>query len=133
MAGLNYLVKVDDKGKLRWARNNELVDTTAGRWKDAGGGQGIIPQDVPDRHKGPARRGSFDSMSSGISADSSLSPEQENAATHYTGGTKAKSGLSKLIRKHLTLHGMMDKLLKKTVRRNTWIYVSDKNCLSQYH
>lgn len=126
--GLNYLVKVDDTGKLRWARNNELVDTTAGHWKDAGGGKGVVPDDVP-KNAEPARRGSFDSVPS-VSANSSLNQEEENVATHYAGETKGKTRLAKIIRRHLTIHGIMDRLLRKTVQRNTWIYVSDKNCLS---
>jgi hypothetical protein len=115
-------------GRLRWARNDELVDTSAGRWKDAGGGQGIVPEEVHEQAEEiPRPRGSFDSVPS-VSADSSLSPDQENAATHYIGNTKGKTRLIRLIRRHFTTHGMMDRLLRKTVRRNTWIYVSDKNC-----
>lgn len=124
---LNYLVKVDDKGKLRWARNNELVDTSSGRWKDAGGGQGIVPEDVAKQVENVSPRGSFDSVPS-ISADLSLSPEQGDIATHYVGDTKGKSRVTRLIKQHLTVHGMMDRLLRKTVQKNTWIYVSDKNC-----
>jgi hypothetical protein len=129
---LNYLVKIDDEGKLRWGRNNELVDTSAGRWKDAGGGAGIVPEDVPTGRKTedvPPPRDSFDSVPS-VSADSSLSPEQleENPVTHYMSDSKGKTRLTKFIKRHFTVHGMMDRLLRKTVRRNTWIYVSDKNC-----
>jgi len=127
MIELNYLVKIDDKGKLRWARNNELVDTSSGRWKDAGGGQGIVPEDVAKQVENVSPRGSFDSVPS-VSADSSLSPEQENIATHYVGDTKGKSRVTRLIKRHLTVRGMMDRLLRKTVQKNTWIYVSDKNC-----
>ena len=83
-AELNYLVKIDDKGKLRWARNNELVDTSSGQWKDAGGGQGIVPEDVAKQAENASPRGSFESVPS---ADSS---EQRNIATHYVGDTKGK-------------------------------------------
>lgn len=124
---LNYLVKIDDQGKLRWARNDDLVDTSAGQWKDAGGGQGIIPEDMPNQIESNSPRGSFDSAPS-VSANSSLSPEQEDVATHYVGDTKSKSRVTRLIKRHFTVHGMMDRLLRKTVQKNTWIYVSDKNC-----
>lgn len=122
------MVKIDDAGKLRWARNNELVDTSAGHWKDAGGGKGIVPlEDVgDDNESSPPPRRSFDSV---ISADSSLSSGQESAATHYVGEPKGNSRLTRLLRRHFTLHGIVDRLLRKTVQRNTWIYVSDKNRL----
>ena len=63
---LNYLVKIDPDGRLRWARNEQLVDTTPKvwvvvlrsptlttllvlptpqKWKDAGDGKGIIYAD----------------------------------------------------------------------------------------
>ena len=130
---LNYLVKIDDKGKLRWARNNELIDTSAGRWKDAGGGAGIVPEEVPrETESVPPPRDSFDSVPS-VSADASPSPEQENAATHYVGDTKGKTRLTRLIKRHFTVRGMTDRLLRKTVGRNTWIYVSDKNCMHLSH
>jgi hypothetical protein len=125
---MNYLVKIDEEGKLRWARNNEYVDTSAGQWKDAGGGQGIVPEDVPKDKGIPARRASFDSMPP-VTATSSLSPDQENAAAHYAGDTKSQSRLARLIKRHLTIRGWVDRLLRKTVQRNTWIYVSDKKCL----
>jgi hypothetical protein len=123
---LNYLVKIDGEGKLRWDKSNEFVDTTAGHWKDAGDGSGIVPQDNPEveSENGPPRSGSFDS----VSAELSVTSEQENAATHYAGGAEGKTKLERL-RRHLTLHGLMDRLLRKTVQRNTWIFVSDKHCL----
>jgi len=36
---------VDKQGKLRWARNGELVDSSKGKWKDLGQGRGIGPAD----------------------------------------------------------------------------------------
>jgi hypothetical protein len=124
---LNYLVKIDNEGKLRWTRNNELVDTSAGHWKDAGGGQGIIAEEVPmQTENGPPREG-FDSVPS-VSANNSQFSEQENDATHYVSDTKGKTKLARLIRRHLTIHGIMDRLLRKAMQRNTWIYVSDKHC-----
>ncbi|KAF8527884.1 hypothetical protein BU17DRAFT_61250 [Hysterangium stoloniferum] len=40
-----WAVQIDSQGKLRWARNGELVDTTAGKWKTLGDGMGIAPTD----------------------------------------------------------------------------------------
>ncbi|KAF5385442.1 hypothetical protein D9757_005362 [Collybiopsis confluens] len=116
---LSYLVKVDDAGCLRWSSTNELVDTTAGRWKDSDG-SGIIPEDVPDRSV--PRRGSFEYIDSPDS-----SSVESNAAMHYAETTKGSSNWSKLFYRYFTIRGVTDRLLRKTVRRNTWIYCTDKN------
>lgn len=113
--GLNYLVKIDADGKLLWAKNNQLVDTTAGRWMDAGDGTGIVPQDLPEDTPKKFRR---------TTSISSTSSEQANAATHYAGQTLGKYRWTRYLRRHITPRGIMQRLLKKTVRRNTWIYVS---------
>ncbi|KAL0951312.1 hypothetical protein HGRIS_008018 [Hohenbuehelia grisea] len=117
---LNYLVKIDEQGKLRWARNNRFVDTTAGHWKDAGNGQGIIPEDLSLK----VEKISAGTRSSSISSQSEL---QENMATHYVGTVEGKYRWSRTLKKYLTIHGIMNRLLRKTVQRNTWIYVTDKN------
>jgi hypothetical protein len=111
--GLNYLVKIDADGRLLWAKNNQPVDTTSGRWKDAGNGAGIVPQDLPTIPPKKPRRPA-----------SPVSSEQENAATHYAGRTLGKFRWTRYLRRHITPRGVMQRLLKKTVRRNTWIYVS---------
>lgn len=43
----NYLVNVDDAGLLRWAKNNELVDTDSKRYKDSVNGVVRVDEDVP--------------------------------------------------------------------------------------
>jgi hypothetical protein len=120
-SGLNYLVKVDEEGKLRWARNNELVDTTAGHWKDSTNGGGIIPQDIPERPSTRHRQSFASSTSS--SSSSSSSSDAEAAAMHYTGNQR-ENRLVQWYKRHFTLRGVSDRLLRKTVKRNTWIYVS---------
>ncbi|KAJ7492706.1 hypothetical protein FB451DRAFT_1389061 [Mycena latifolia] len=116
---LNYLVEIDSQGRLRWARNHELVDTTAARWKDSDG-QGIVPDEVSLR-QALIRGRSLESTSSQDSA------ALDTAATHYTGSQRGKYRWTRELRKRFTLHGIVDRLLRKTVKRNTWIYVSDKN------
>ncbi|KAG2154756.1 hypothetical protein DEU56DRAFT_770163 [Suillus clintonianus] len=117
---LNYLVSIDVEGKLRWARNNVLIDTTEGKWQDLGEGKGIIPQDGTRPHPPiPPPRDSFGSWSS-----TPYRSLQENEATHYTKSQKGRTRLGRAIRRHFTLKGMMDRLLRKTVGNNTWIYVA---------
>ncbi|KAJ3721494.1 hypothetical protein F5878DRAFT_648982 [Lentinula raphanica] len=117
---LNYLVKIDSDGKLRWARNNELVDTTAGRWKDSGNGGGIVPEDMPAQPV--QRRGSFESVAA------SSSSVQSDAVIHYLEPPKGKSHWSKLFYRYFTVRGVTNRLLRTSLKRNTWLYTSDKNC-----
>lgn len=150
---MNYLVKVTDSGKLVWAKNNQPVDTTAGEWKDTEQGQGIVaqhlpatpasvnPWPVPNKHdhdtgklafqvpdssdgrgkgKGPRRSNSDGSV------DSEL---QKNEATHYSGNdvdgeVKGKHTWTRYLWRHLTIRGVMEKLLRSTVQKNTWMYIS---------
>ncbi|KAJ3779121.1 hypothetical protein EV361DRAFT_792077 [Lentinula raphanica] len=114
--GLNYLVKIDSDGKLRWARNNELVDTTAGRWKDSGNGGGIVPEDMPAQPV--QRRGSFESVAA------SSSSVQSDAVIHYLEPPKGKSHWSKLFYRYFTVRGVTNRLLRTSLKRNTWLYTS---------
>ncbi|KAJ1310237.1 hypothetical protein OPQ81_006979 [Rhizoctonia solani] len=122
----NYLVRIDDQGLLRWARNNELVDTRSNRWKDAGDGKGIVPMTLEEMRgaeitEAPAKHGRI-----GFHSDSSDSLLNAGEA-HYV-DTINKPGDSKLkqtIRSHFTSTGIMERLLRKTVKKNTWIYVCD--------
>ncbi|THH18927.1 hypothetical protein EW146_g2142 [Bondarzewia mesenterica] len=116
---LNYLVQIDSEGKLRWARNDCLVDTSAGHWEDAGRDEGIVSMDEPDISEQRDRQSSPSS--------SSLSSAAQDAVKHYVGAPKGKSRLTRAHRSHFTIHGMVDQLLRKTIKRNTWIYVADKN------
>ncbi|KAG1784044.1 hypothetical protein EV702DRAFT_940949, partial [Suillus placidus] len=54
----------------------------------------------------------------------SFGSRQRTQATHYAESKKGRTRLGRAIRWYFTLKGRMDKLLRKTVRVNTWIYVS---------
>lgn len=118
MTGLNYLVKVDADGLLRWHRTGQLVDSTAGHWKDAGDGGGIVPILGPERTN-LARRTSFESLSS-ISSSDDPDYDPDSAAMHYNSNGKKNNWFSR----NMTIKGVGEKLLRKTVRRNTWIYAA---------
>ncbi|KAI0788657.1 hypothetical protein C8Q75DRAFT_243476 [Abortiporus biennis] len=117
---LNYLVQIDSEGKLRWARNGELVDTTAGRWKDAGGGRGIVPLDHPE----PSALQERTSFVEGSPTSSLSEGEVADAMHYYSNQHMSKNPLKRLLWRNFTLRGLMDRLLRKTIKRNTWIYVS---------
>ncbi|KJA26053.1 hypothetical protein HYPSUDRAFT_199284 [Hypholoma sublateritium FD-334 SS-4] len=114
---LNYLVKVNVEGKLYWAKNNQLVDTTAGDWKDAGAGHGIVPESLPTWRR-PFHAAAQPGCSDADAGD------QVKDATHYVGSPKGKYTWSRYLRERFIRHGMMQRLLRKMVKRNTWIYVS---------
>ena len=122
--GINYLVIVDDQGKLRWARNNVLVDTTEGKWHDLGEGKGVIPQDGTGKYPPtpPRPRVSFGPVLSISSVG--VGHRQGAGAVHYTRPPKGRTRFGRAIRRHFTLKGVMDRLLRKTVKKNTWIYVT---------
>ena len=118
---LNYLVEVDGEGRLCWARNGERI-TTSTDYKDSV--VGIVPIDDPTPpykrpESSPPRTSTEDSDSSIHSASADdLSPK------HYTSPEYDKAkGLAKL--KHITPSLIMDHLLRKSVRPNSWIFVAD--------
>ncbi|KAL5534268.1 hypothetical protein ACEPAG_730 [Sanghuangporus baumii] len=125
---LNYKVKVDEKGLLRWERNNELIDTTAGRWRDSGDGSGIVPFDSVAGDTPVVHRTSFeiDPERSRRSFTVSAGSQDSQNATHYVETSEQKNPMQRWIRRHLTVKGWTELLLRKTVRRNTWIYVADR-------
>lgn len=117
----NYLVKVDAEGRLCWAKNGERI-TTSTDYKDSV--SGIVPiSDPTPPHKAPENlhpsTSSTDSASS-MASSSKVDQEREHYQTHEF--NKA-SGLAKL--KYVNLSLLMDQLLKKSVRPNTWIFVAD--------
>ena len=97
---------IDPEGKLRWARNNELVDTGAGKWKDLGDGLGIAPADSMEP-PGTAlhHRDSF-----------SESTDSVNEANHYLElETRGSNRVSRMLKGRFTTVGLTDGLLRKTV------------------
>ncbi|KAJ3480712.1 hypothetical protein NLI96_g8150 [Meripilus lineatus] len=124
---INYLVRIDNEGKLRWVRNGELVDTTAGRWKDSGKGRGIVPLEEPDRSS-LQERTSFtepaDPSSSNSRSSSPVGINTDAAMHYYTGKRITSNPIKRILWRNFTLRGLLDRLLRKTIKRNTWIYVS---------
>ena len=134
MLGLNYRVTVDSNGRLRWPRSNELVDTTAGRWQDSGDGSGIVRFDASRRgHTAVRHRTSFNTDCIGSDSEEVPASNIDNRnVTHYVESKNIRNPLKRWFRRHLTIKGWTEILLKKTIRRNTWIYVSDKQCMCLY-
>lgn len=126
-----YLVKVDEEGRLCWAKNGERIDTTT-KYKDSI--HGIVPMDdtteawVPLSPDGTstAHSGSHD-HDNHASTDSSAELERGEAAAikYATPEFDKAKGMKKI--SHLSASTIFNKLLRKSVRKNTWIFVSDTN------
>src|SRR5579871_4754757 len=113
-----YLVRIDEKGLLRWAKNDELIDTTA-EFKDSL--DGIVK--TSDDDATPVRAGEealvrSSSDSSGISSTSGSSAVSgTERADRYIND---KPGIKKIFL--ISPQAVMNRLLRKTTRKNTWIY-----------
>lgn len=121
---LQYLVKIDDEGRLCWAKNGERINTTID-YKDSV--NGIVPKDdstpayAPGGklYSGSSRRSSTDSSSSDSSAEHS-DIEGEHYVNHDLEQSK---GLAKV--KYVSAATVFNHLLRKTVKPNSWIFVAD--------
>lgn len=127
---LRYLVNIDKQGLLCWAKNGQRI-TTSPEFKDSV--DGIVPvesktptwrevtrkeqgKEEPDIDKSDADSDS-DSVS-GISVGSN-----EDASKYVNQDLHEAKGLQKL--KHISAGSLMNDLLRKTTKKNTWIFVAD--------
>lgn len=121
-----YLVKIDDEGRLRWAKNGARIDTTM-KYKDSV--HGIVPSDDPTppydsatqpRPPSPLsmRRSSSPSLNSIESkrAADRAAKYADPAADEQVGYTKVR---------HISVSTVWNKLLRRSVRDGTWIFVAD--------
>ncbi|KIM30750.1 hypothetical protein M408DRAFT_34964, partial [Serendipita vermifera MAFF 305830] len=110
---LNYLITIDSDGKIRWKHNSQYVDTTPGRWIDSGDGRGIVRADRTDEVHIRKRQSSVGSQS------------EEQTAKHYQGVSKNPNlnVLQRIWKDRFTTKGLMERMLRKTIRKNTWLYV----------
>lgn len=125
---LDYLVKIDDEGRLCWARNGARIDTTD-RWKDSI--HGIVPI---DDHNTPAFSGVDTELRQDKGDESTLSESSDEAASResqlkdarekrYPNNVSTVKGRKKFMR--VSPSTILDLLLRKSVRKNTWIFVAD--------
>jgi hypothetical protein len=137
---LNYLTVVDDDGKLRWHKNNELITTSSEQFKDSM--DGIVTKDdegvvafndetvskqlsegrrlarqlarVTSRER---RQSSSSSIASSYDGSDSLDEVTADKPT-----TKTKRRMKRLKVSPATI---LNKLLRAAVKPGTWIYVAD--------
>lgn len=126
-----YLVNVDSEGRLCWAKNGARIDTTE-KWKDSI--HGIVPSDDPTPAYTPLGENQTtllgDTTTDSPSSPSSFSSSPSSSTTSSTASRYASSlpptaPTKQRISHHLSGATIFNKLLRKTVRKNTWIFVAD--------
>ncbi|KND91077.1 hypothetical protein TOPH_04351 [Tolypocladium ophioglossoides CBS 100239] len=122
-----YLARVDTEGRLCWARTGARIDTTE-EYKDSI--HGIVPADDPTPAFNPATypppADSDDGVSDTSSESSVESRREADRAAKYVDagpGSDEADGLKHVA--HISASTIFNKLLRKSVRKNTWIFVAD--------
>ncbi|KAG0651498.1 IQ motif-containing 1 [Hyphodiscus hymeniophilus] len=127
---LDYLVKIDKEGRLCWAKNGARIDTTE-KFKDSI--HGIVSDTDPTPAFAPIREEAATGLQDTSSETSESSHESEHGheaddeadrANKYATPTYDKSkGMKKV--KHVSASTIFNKLLRGSVKKNTWIFVAD--------
>lgn len=122
---MNYLVKVDKEGRLRWAKNNNRLNTSY-QYKDSM--TGIVSSDTNapvfrelvhgkrPPQQDPGRPSSPGSVSSGSSEDSAKD------GAHYVNDELENAHGAHKIQK-VSAGALLNHLLQSTTKKNTWIFV----------
>lgn len=118
-----YLVSVDKQGLLCWAKNGERISTTVD-FKDSV--HGIVDRNdsTPTYREAngehPVESESSEEDTESDNASSIVSHEGEHYVNH---DLKEAKGLKKV--QHVSASTIMNHLLRKSVKPNSWIFVAD--------
>ena len=136
----DYLVRVDETGKLRWAKDGELITSSGERYQDSM--HGIVPKGSAKVvfEDDSVRRQLSDDLhfSQQIASDNNLFPDatfeldetSDNVdsdsndidPSHSAGDAKIKSNLRHF---HVSPGTILNSLLRASVKPGRWIYVAD--------
>lgn len=126
----NYLVRIDDTGRFVFSKNG-LPVTTSPEFRDSI--NGIVPFDDPTPTwrevttgvKDPLPPpGDSDSDAASLSSMSSIGTGKQEDSSKYTNNELHDAhGFAKL--GHINANSLMNHLLRKTTKKNTWIFVAD--------
>ncbi|KAG5946257.1 hypothetical protein E4U53_006607 [Claviceps sorghi] len=125
-----YLVRSDAQGRLCWAKNGARIDTTE-RFRDSI--HGIVPVDDPTPAFSPGEAAQHvhllgtDNKHDHDSSDSDSSAESRREADRAAKYADASFDESKGVRRvtHISASTIFNQLLRKSVKKNTWIFVAD--------
>ncbi len=92
------------------------MDTTSGRWKDTGG-RGIVPLHRPEASTSQERT----SFTEQVGSHTSISPASGGVNTD---ATRYQHSRKLFFWRNFSLRKSLDRLLRKTVKRDEWIYVT---------
>jgi len=115
---LDYLVKIDHEGRLCWAKNGERIDTTES-WKDSI--HGIVADTDTTPPYAPIAE---EAASSSSSTSDGHDDEAARAEKYATPGFDKSRGIKKV--KHVSAATIFNKLLRGSVKKNTWIFVGSR-------
>jgi hypothetical protein len=119
---MDYLVKIDKEGRLVWAKNGARIDTTE-QYKDSI--HGIVPADDQTPAYTPAGGEAATGLQdhSSRSSSSSHRSSEDRADAYTTPEFDNSKGMKKI--KHVSAATIFNKLLRGSVKKNTWIFVAD--------
>jgi hypothetical protein len=121
-----YLATVDDQGRLCWAKNGEPIDTSE-KYRDSI--YGIVPVDDPAPPYRPMMEhpNPYADSVSGIASNASASYLDSNHEQHHADRHANLEPDQRAIKKvkQFSATTTLNKLLRKTVRDGTWIFVAD--------
>ncbi|KAJ5729525.1 uncharacterized protein N7483_004033 [Penicillium malachiteum] len=127
----NYMVKIDDDGLFRWAKNNDLVETDSKRFKDSLHGVVRIDDETPTFQGNSIAESSGSGFESETSSASSLSPEtppdrESNGEAQLS--TQEDYELDKAVKKfsYIKPEAIYDHFASSlSVKDGMWIFVAD--------
>ncbi|KAG6004620.1 hypothetical protein E4U21_000896 [Claviceps maximensis] len=130
-----YLVRSDAEGRLCWAKNGARIDTTE-QFRDSV--HGIVPVDDPTPAFSPGEAAQHvhpidndddddddDDHDSSNESDSSVESKRaaDRAAKYADPSFDESRGVKKVT--HISASTIFNQLLRKSVKKNTWIFVAD--------
>ncbi|KAI9726249.1 MAG: hypothetical protein M1834_009078 [Cirrosporium novae-zelandiae] len=123
---MNYLVQVDEEGRLCWAKNNQRINTST-QYKDSM--YGIVPEEehaptwTANGTEMSSERKHSSTSTSSISSNSPSSSLDSERNAYSNEEFKNATGPKKL--KYISPPIVLNHLLRKSVKKNTWIFVAD--------
>lgn len=124
----HYLVRIDNEGRFVWDKNGKAI-TTSPDFRDSIDGIVHESDDTPTwrevmtGEKPEPSRGDDASSDSSSTCTSISTGSQEDSSKYVNEEFHNAKGVSKL--NHVSVDALMNHLLRKTTKKNTWIFVAD--------
>ena len=136
---MQYLVVVDKEGKLCWKKNGQRIDTSE-EFRDSV--EGIVPLNSPaktyreDEIKKLEQQANGDTQTSdsrdghssdddAISSGDDSSSSSSHSSLRYPDPPELRKARGPQKLKHVSASVILNRLLRKSTKKNTWIFVAD--------